>query len=500
MLSRCPALTTTFFRTRPVVAPWLAACSFAVALAATFAAFGALAWGLRDTGEPQMPGGSVVAPLFAVAVFFIGYDVAVGLVLIGALLVSFRRSAATTAPASFSAEPPAVSVLIAAWNEVDALTDTVRRWAAQDGVPFEILVGDDGSSDGSTDAIVRDLGLVRLVCLGADCFGGDFGGIPIRVFAFPHAGKGATLNALAPHARHAVLLTVDADTTPAPRALALVARAFVDADVDVATGVVSIRNGRAGWLLGNQSAEYLKNAWARTAWSALGALEQVPGAFSAIRAPLFAAAGGFPTDSLTEDYELTFRCIAKGVVCGRAPVVVVVPAAQVFTDGPATVAGFIRQRTRWFAGFLTTLFRFRALIGRASAGAFGVVRLPLKLVDAVLPAVAVVSLAVLVSGGLHAAFGVMRTSLALFAIRWLWDMFVYACATSASHRLGSPELSASAAPPVAVGWLLTAIEALGYVWFKHLAALRGIGWAVRRVRTWETSRQTGLAPVAPPEK
>jgi cellulose synthase/poly-beta-1,6-N-acetylglucosamine synthase-like glycosyltransferase len=218
----------------------------------------------------------------------------------------------------------------------------------------------------------------------------------------------------------------------------------------------------------------LKNAWVRIAWSALGALEQVPGAFSGIRAQLFAAAGGFPTDSLTEDYELTFRCIVQGLVRGRAPVVVVVPAAQVFTDGPGTVAGFIRQRTRWFAGFLTTLFRFRALIARKGTGAFGVVRLPLKLVDAVLPAIAFASLVVLVSGGVHAAFGVMRVSVVLFAIRWLWDLFVYACATSSSHRLGSPEMSAVAAPPIVVGWLLTAFEALTYVWFKHIAALRSM--------------------------
>jgi cellulose synthase/poly-beta-1,6-N-acetylglucosamine synthase-like glycosyltransferase len=472
---------TTFFRTRPVLSPWRAACAFAVALAVTLSALGSLAWAMCEPGGSSMVVGEVIHPLLAIAVFFIGYDVALGLVLIGTLVTSFRSAVRTTTVA----EPPAVSVLIAAWNEVEALSDTVRRWAAQDGVRFEILVGDDGSTDGTVAGLVRDLGLARV---GADSFAGDLDGVPVRVFSLPHGGKGATLNALAPHAQHAVLVTIDADTTPAPHALSLVARAFVDADVDVATGVVSIRNGRAGWLLANQSAEYLKNAWVRIAWSALGALEQVPGAFLGIRAPLFASAGGFPTDSLTEDYELTFRCLVHGLVLGRTPVVVVVPAAQVFTDGPGTVAGFIRQRTRWFAGFLTTLFRFRALIGRRGTGAFGLVRLPLKLVDAVLPAIAFASLVVLVSGGVHAAFGIMRVSIVLFAVRWVWDLFVYACATLSSDRLGSPEMSAAAAPPSLLGWVLTALEALTYVWFKHFAALRGIVWAVRRVQTWETSR------------
>ena len=63
-------------------------------------------------------------------------------------------------------------------------------------------------------------------------------------------------------------------------------------------------------------------------------------------------------------------------------------------------------------------------------------------------------------------------------------------AVSASWRLGAPQLSRRAMPPGVVGWLLTAFEALSYVWFKQLSALRGISWAVRRVRRWETSRES----------
>lgn len=382
---------------------------------------------------------------------------------------------------------PSASILIAAWNEEACIVDTVRQWAAQTGVHFEVIVGDDGSTD-CTSRVLIDAFALNPSSETPGCFEGLANGVPLRVFTLEHAGKGATLNSISAHARCEVLVTVDADTTPAPLALPLLVSAFADPLVDSGTGVVTIRNGRRNWLLANQSAEYLKNAWVRIAWSSVSALEQVPGAFAAVRASMFRAAGGFPTDSIVEDYELTFRLMQVGLERGRAPSVVTVERSQVFTDGPSTLRGFVGQRTRWFAGFLSTLFRYRHLVFNSGAGAFGLVRLPLKLVDAVLPFLAVMTLVVLVRDGFLTALGLSGVALGLFATRWLWDLFVYACATAASWRLGDARLSREAAPPPVAGWALTALEALTYVWLKQFSALRGVLWAIRRVRTWETSR------------
>lgn len=442
---------------------------------------------VRQMSGASMAGGE--RGLLQVALLFVGNDVAIGVVLMLTLVARFR-----SAPVVVPGPAPAVSILISAWNEVDSIVDTVDRWAAQTGVAFEIIVGDDGSTDATSQVLIDALGLDAP---SPGRLEGTCNGVKVTLFTLPHQGKGATLNAISAYAAHEVLVTIDADTTPAPDALALLAGAFTDPLVDSATGVVSIRNGRGGWLLANQAAEYLKNAYVRIAWSSLGGLEQVPGAFAAARAALFRQAGGFPTDSITEDYELTYRFIQVGLERGRPPKVVTVPRAQVFTDGPSTVGGFVRQRTRWFAGFLVTLYRYRHLLFNSGAGAFGLVRLPLKLVDAVLPFLAVTTLVVLVRDGLVAALGLSGVALALFATRWLWDMFVYACAISASWRLGAPQLSRRAMPPGVVGWVLTAFEALTYVWFKQLSALRGVSWAVRRVRPWETSRQTETTTVPP---
>jgi hypothetical protein len=209
-----------------------------------------------------------------------------------------------------------------------------------------------------------------------------------------------------------------------------------------------------------------------------------------MRAASFREAGGFPVDSLTEDYEMTYRLVRRGVAVGRIPVVVFVPGAQAFTDVPTTYRGFVRQRTRWFAGFLSTLLRFRHLIGRRAAGGFGVVRLPLKLVDAVLPLLAFASLVVVVRGVSSPVASLSRVALGIFLTRWLWDLSFYGIALGLSRPFGDPELTARFAPASWQGWLGTAAESVTYIWLKHASVLRAYGWAVRRVRTWEPSRET----------
>ncbi len=450
--------------------------------------------------------GAYVAPSLHVAAFFVAYDLATGMVLLWAVRNRLRAGLAAAAAASAEAPPPAISVLIAAYNEASrderrGIVGTVRGVAAQRGVTIEVLVGDDGSEDSTYDDVVRAFGLTATEGGHAGRVGG--GGhddVALKVFRFPHAGKGATLNALAVHASHGVLVTMDADTSPADGALAHLASAFVDPLVESAAGVVTVRNARS-FLTRHQYAEYVKNSIVRIGWSALGALEQVPGAFAGVRADAFQAVGGFPTDSLTEDYELTYRLVDRGLALGRVPVVVTVPEAQAFTDVPLTVRGFIRQRTRWFAGFLSTLFRFRHLIGRRGAGGFGVVRLPLKLVDAVLPLLAFASLVVIVRGVSSPVVALSRVAIGIFLVRWFWDLLFYGLALHFSRHLGDRGATRRFAPAAWQGWLHTGTEALTYVWLKHASTLRAYSWAARRVRTWEPSREWdggALTPVFAP--
>src|SRR5687768_12145505 len=49
-----------------------------------------------------------------------------------------------------------VSVLVAAWNEAAVIGKAVRGLLAQDGVELEVIVADDGSTDGTAAAVPDD--------------------------------------------------------------------------------------------------------------------------------------------------------------------------------------------------------------------------------------------------------------------------------------------------------------------------------------------------------
>jgi cellulose synthase/poly-beta-1,6-N-acetylglucosamine synthase-like glycosyltransferase len=444
--------------------------------------------------------GAYVPPSLHVAVLVLAYELATGSVLLwmaGARLARDRAAERRDSGASGIPPAAAVSVLIAAYNEASdsearGIVATVRALAAQTGVSFEVLVGDDGSQDRTYDSLVHAFDL-RPTEDGhrGDLVRTDGTDVTVRVFRLAHAGKGATLNALASRASHEVLVTLDADTAPDAHALSLLASAFDDPRVEMAAGVLSVRNADS-LLARYQRAEYLKNAVMRLGWSALGALEQVPGAFAGFRAASFREAGGFPTDSLTEDYEMAYRLVERFAASGSVPIVVTVPSARAFTDVPTTVGGLLRQRTRWFAGFLSTLFRFRGLIGRVRAGGFGVVRFPLKVFEALVPMLAFASLVAIVHAARSPALAVSRIALGIVAVKWLWDMTFYAVALRMGRRIGARGPDDLADDARWKDWSCAATEAFAYTWIRYLAALRAYGWAMRRVRTWEPSRRRDL--------
>ncbi len=214
----------------------------------------------------------------------------------------------------------------------------------------------------------------------------------------------------------------------------------------------------------------------------------MPGALAAIRACRLAQAGGFPTDSITEDYEVAFRLYRAAAREGRTILVPTIAEARAYTEPPRTLAGLVRQRTRWFAGFLSTLFRFRDLVLLPRAGAFGLARLPLKVVDAALPPIGLVSLVFLVLGIASGEASLGALSIALLVLRAITDLAVHASAI-ALHRQRAPEGDAMPAPPVR--WLVATalLESWSYVWLKQLAVLRAYPFAIARVRTWESARE-----------
>lgn len=378
--------------------------------------------------------------------------------------------------------PMSVSVLVAAWNEEHDIVRTVRAILAQEGIALEVIVADDGSTDRTRAVLAEAFALVDEGPWLVDA------ARTLRVITVPHAGKGAALEAARRAARHPILVTVDADTVLGPGAIEHLTRPFVDVQVEAAAGAVVVRDAR-DLLSRFQHAEYLETTFVRHGWSQLGLLEQVPGAFAALRASSVEHAGGFPIDSLTEDYELIFRLYARAAEEGRTIHVPTIVDACAYTEPPRTLAGLARQRTRWFAGFLVTLVRFRALLLDPRARAFGLVRLPIKLIDALLPPWSLLSLLIVGASALASdllAFEISALGLMLLAVRTAVDVAQTHLALVA-HRRAASRLEALE-PSRAITWLHALADAWSYVWLRQVLVLRAYPFALTKGRVWETSR------------
>jgi cellulose synthase/poly-beta-1,6-N-acetylglucosamine synthase-like glycosyltransferase len=372
---------------------------------------------------------------------------------------------------------PTLGVLIAAYNEAPVLPATLRALLTQTRPPEDIVVADDGSDDDTSAVLDAE-------------FGDRYPSV--RVLRLPHHGKAAALNAALLVVDTDVVVTMDADTLPARDAIAAIRNAFAaDAALAVAGGVLmpvcgaTISNRILRWF---QTYEYLRNFVARYAWMRVNSLLLISGAFAGFRREAVLAVGGFDTDCLVEDYELIHRIQRRGRDDDLGWRVQIVGHAVAQTDAPGTVGDFLRQRRRWFGGFLQTQYWNRDMTGNPRYGALGLAMLPVKAADTVQPIyglTALVVLIVLALGGNAAVLvpvgAIVLAKLALDLFAYVWTIHLYRrwTGTVANTHLGAALLSAL-------------VEPFTFIPLLHTGALLGWWQFLTGRQTWVPQRRNDI--------
>lgn len=247
---------------------------------------------------------------------------------------------------------PAVSVLIAAYNEQPVIARTLQSILESDYPVLEVVVVDDGSKDDTAGAV-------------AERFGSD---PRVRVIRQANGGKAAALNRAVGEAKGEILVCLDADTQVMPTAVGRLVRHFQDPKVASVAGNVKVGNP-VNVITRWQLLEYVTSQnLDRRAYSLMNAVSVVPGAAGAWRREAVLAAGGYPQDNMAEDMDLTWRLRRAGwkVTSDQA--------AVALTEAPQTLPAFFRQRFRWTYGTLQCLWKHKAALGRY--GWFGRFTLP----------------------------------------------------------------------------------------------------------------------------
>ena len=249
----------------------------------------------------------------------------------------------------------AVSVIIPAFNEETVIGKTIASLlAARRPAAFEILVVDDGSTDGTYE-------LVRTA----------YGSEPaVRCFSLPNGGKHAALNYGIAQARGEIIVTLDADTVVAREAIVLLARRFANPAIGAVAGNAKVGN-RINLLTRWQALEYVTSQNIdRRALDVLNGITVVPGAIGAWRRAAMEKTGGFSADTLAEDSDLTIQIIKLGYrICYEEE-------AIASTEAPADIRGFLRQRFRWMFGTFQVAWKHTDALFRPRHGFLGFFSLP----------------------------------------------------------------------------------------------------------------------------
>ena len=251
-----------------------------------------------------------------------------------------------------------VSVLIPAFNEARVIERAVRRVLDSRDVVVEVVVIDDGSSDGTSD-VVRA------------AFGDD---ARVRLLTLPNGGKARALNHGLKLVTAEIVIALDADTQFEAVTIARLARWFDDPLLGAVAGNAKVGN-RVNLVTAWQALEYITaQNLERRALAHLNAMTVVPGAVGAWRAETLRSVGGYPPETLAEDQDLTIAIQVAGWKIHYDQF------AIAWTEAPEGFRALSKQRYRWAYGTLQCLWKHKRVMSTGKPRGLAFVGLPQAIV------------------------------------------------------------------------------------------------------------------------
>ena len=425
---------------------------------------------------------------------------------------------------------PGVSIIVPAHNEEAGIVDSVRAMMSLRFPVFEIIVVDDGSTDGTFDRMESEFDLVevprRLT-----------GNLPMRgkllSIHVPRNNEPVVLvrkentksradatNTGMNVAQYPLVCMIDADSILDPEALLRVVKPFVDDPQHVVAtgGVVRPANGctieqgevthvrmPGSWLERIQVVEYLRSfLLGRTGWSSMQALLIISGAFGMFRRDLVLEVGGMEPNTMGEDAELIaklHRHLRDKKV--RDYRIVFVSEPVCWTEIPSTRKVLAQQRKRWSRGLAEVLWTHKRMIFNPRYGRIGMVTMPyylfFELLGPIIEITGFITVTTII--GLWAAGEIFNfhnwlintdyaVLFALVAIGYGFLLSVAAMAVEefSYHRMRSWR-------DLVISFLASFLENVGYRQLHCWWRLQGLIWWMRRGdNNWGDMERKGFQP------
>ena len=235
-----------------------------------------------------------------------------------------------------------ISILIPCYNEEKTIEKCVNSCLNQTLNADEIIVVNDGSTDG-TKSILDKFG-DKITAINLDKNTGN---------------KSLAQEIGLKHVSGDVFITTDADTVLDYGFVENITKSFNNPNTVAAGGyVISTKHN---WVTACRELDYIIGQnFHKVAQSYINCLFVIPGCAGAFRTEVFKKNITFDHDTLTEDLDFTYKFNKRGFKIHYEK------NAKVFTQDPADVKSYINQMRRWYAGGWQNLSKHMSIFNRSN--------------------------------------------------------------------------------------------------------------------------------------
>jgi len=184
-----------------------------------------------------------------------------------------------------------------------------------------------------------------------------------------------------------IVITIDADSMVTRDAVNKIVQAMESDPRNVAVaGNIKVLNSTST-LTRIQELEYIIAInTIRRAFALFGAVMVIPGAFGAFKKKAVVEVGGYDTDTVTEDFDITIKLLkGRGAVSSSS-------TAHAYTEVPSSWKSLYKQRVRWGTGTFQTILKHRDILGNNRFGALHSFVFPIMLFSLFNPLISFIAL------------------------------------------------------------------------------------------------------------
>jgi len=249
---------------------------------------------------------------------------------------------------------PLVSIIVPAYNEELTLENCIKSLRKQTYKNIEIVIVDDGSKDKT-----KDLGKLL-----------ESKYSNVSFFSKKNGGKASALNYGIYRANGEIVISMDADSMFLIDTIRQLVLSFCNPNVVAVGGNVKVVN-RQKLINKFQAVEYITGLGIqRRAFASLNCMQVISGAVGAFRRKELIEVGGYSTDTIVEDMDITISLARLGHKIDYNA------NAIAYTEAPETINDFIKQRYRWVYGGFQVVRKHRDLIFNAKYKNIGLIGMP----------------------------------------------------------------------------------------------------------------------------